>query len=142
VTDRDNLDRLALRAFGYDPDDPVPRDEDGARVIPEPLLRALGIAPAPAVEKPSRTAQLIAANEAKRQEKRLWATRAIGALLTRREMEVLLLTADGLNYVEIAPRLFLSPETVRSHTKTLRRKLQAKTMAQAVAVAFRRGMIE
>jgi DNA-binding NarL/FixJ family response regulator len=131
-----------MRAYGYDPDDPVPRDEDGHRIIPEPLLRALGVAPAAVVEKPSRTAHLIAANEAKRQEKKLWATRAIGALLTSREMEVLLLAADGLRYDEIGTRLFLSPETVRSHSKTLRGKLQAKTMAQAVAVGFRRGLIE
>ena len=135
-------DRGIFELFGYDPDDPVPRDENGERVIPEPLRRALGVAPAAVVEQPSRTAKLIAANEAKRRERQQWATRTISAYLTPREMEVLLLTADGLTYVEIAPRLFLSAETVRSHTKRLRLKLQAKTMAQAVAVAFRRGLIE
>jgi DNA-binding NarL/FixJ family response regulator len=61
--------------------------------------------------------------------------------LTRRELEVLQLIAEGCPNHEIGERLFLSEETVKSHVKTLLEKLQARTRAHAVAVAIRHGVI-
>ena len=55
--------------------------------------------------------------------------------LSARELEVLELLADGLNGQMIAERLFLSPETVRTHVRNATTKLGAKTRTQAVAIA-------
>jgi DNA-binding NarL/FixJ family response regulator len=61
--------------------------------------------------------------------------------LTKREREVLRDLADGLTNVEIGAKLFLSPETVRTHVRKARVRLNAKTRTQAVAKAMRDGMI-
>jgi DNA-binding NarL/FixJ family response regulator len=60
---------------------------------------------------------------------------------TAREIEVLQLISDGLVNREIGTRLFLSEETVKSHVRHLLAKLQARSRAHAVAVGFRRGLI-
>jgi len=61
---------------------------------------------------------------------------------TAREIEVLQLVADGLVNREIGDRLFLSEETVKSHVRHLLAKLQARSRAHAVAVGYRRGLID
>jgi len=61
--------------------------------------------------------------------------------LTAREREVLRLLADGCSNEEIGRRLYLSPETVRSHVHKAMRKLEADTRTQAVATALRRRLI-
>lgn len=57
--------------------------------------------------------------------------------LSPRELEVLELLADGLNGQMIADRLYLSPETVRTHVRNATAKLGAKTRVQAVAMVVR-----
>jgi DNA-binding CsgD family transcriptional regulator len=57
--------------------------------------------------------------------------------VTSREMDVLLLVADGRSNAEIADRLFLSPRTVETHVKSLMRKATTTTRAQLVAFAAR-----
>jgi len=61
--------------------------------------------------------------------------------LTPREREVLQGLADGLSRPEVAARLFLAPDTVRSHTNRIYRKIGAKTSAEAVAIAIRAEVI-
>jgi DNA-binding NarL/FixJ family response regulator len=61
--------------------------------------------------------------------------------LTRREREVLRLLADGLSNEEIGKRLFISPETVRTHVRKAMDKLDADTRTQAVATALRQSLI-
>jgi DNA-binding NarL/FixJ family response regulator len=61
---------------------------------------------------------------------------------TAREVEVLQLISDGLVNREIGQRLYLSEETVKSHVRHLLAKLQARSRAHAVAIGFRRGIIE
>jgi DNA-binding NarL/FixJ family response regulator len=61
---------------------------------------------------------------------------------TNREIEVLQLISDGLVNREIGERLFLSEETVKSHVRHLLAKLQARSRAHAVAVGFRRNIID
>jgi DNA-binding NarL/FixJ family response regulator len=61
---------------------------------------------------------------------------------TAREIEVLQLVGDGLANREIGDRLFLSEETVKSHVRHLLAKLAARSRAHAVAVGFRRGLID
>ena len=70
------------------------------------------------------------------------ATRANEAALTRRELEVLGLVAEGLKNADIAERLFLSPRTVDHHVSAIRRKLDARTRGEAVAAAGRLGLLE
>jgi DNA-binding NarL/FixJ family response regulator len=61
--------------------------------------------------------------------------------LTEREREVLRLLADGLSNEEIGKRLFLSPQTVRTHVRKAMVKLEAETRTHAVATALRQSII-
>lgn len=57
---------------------------------------------------------------------------AIAAALSAREVEVLLLLDDHLGTDEIAKRLFISEHTVRSHVKSLLRKLGVSSRRDAL----------
>jgi DNA-binding NarL/FixJ family response regulator len=61
---------------------------------------------------------------------------------TARESQVLQLVSEGLANREIGERLYLSEETVKSHVRHLLAKLQARSRAHAVAIGFRRGLIQ
>jgi DNA-binding NarL/FixJ family response regulator len=61
--------------------------------------------------------------------------------LTQRERDVLRLLADGHSNEEIGKRLFISPETVRTHVRKAMQKLDADTRTQAVATALRQSLI-
>ena len=61
--------------------------------------------------------------------------------LTQCERDVLRLLADGLSNEEIGKRLFISPETVRTHVRKAMAKLDADTRTQAVAKALRQSLI-
>ena len=63
-------------------------------------------------------------------------------ILTPREKEVLVLTADGLTAPEIASRLQLGVATVRSHLQNLYEKLGVSDRAAAVAAAMRARLLE
>jgi DNA-binding NarL/FixJ family response regulator len=54
--------------------------------------------------------------------------------LSPREHEILGLLAEGLSGQAIAARLFLSPETVRTHVRNATAKLGARTRVEAVAM--------
>jgi DNA-binding NarL/FixJ family response regulator len=62
------------------------------------------------------------------------------AVLTPREHDVLQGAVDGLSKSEIARRLFLSPNTVRTHTQNMLAKLSAHSTLEAVSLARRYGM--
>jgi len=62
-------------------------------------------------------------------------------VLTRREIEVLRLVAEGLNNQTIADRLFVSDHTVHRHLANILSKLSVSTRAAAVAQAARRGLL-
>lgn len=63
--------------------------------------------------------------------------RPVKSPLTAREWEVIDLLCEGLTTEQIADRLVLASETVRSHVKNILRKLDARSRAEAVAVAQR-----
>lgn len=63
------------------------------------------------------------------------------AALTRREREVMTMLATGTSTAEIAQRLFVSAETVKSHVQNAMGKLGAHTRAHAVAIALVTGQI-
>jgi DNA-binding CsgD family transcriptional regulator len=68
------------------------------------------------------------------------ATRHNPANLTAREVEVLLLIAQGLPNADVAERLFLSPKTVDHHVSAILRKLDVRTRGEASAEAARLGL--
>ncbi|OQO90610.1 helix-turn-helix transcriptional regulator [Saccharomonospora piscinae] len=61
--------------------------------------------------------------------------------LSRREYQVLQLIAEGLENSAVADTLFLSVETVRTHVKSILRKLSARDRTHAVTKAFRSGLL-
>ncbi|MGH3431494.1 MAG: LuxR C-terminal-related transcriptional regulator [Thermocrispum sp.] len=61
--------------------------------------------------------------------------------LSRREYQVMQLIAEGKENAAIAKVLFLSVETVRTHVKSILRKLSARDRTHAVTIAFRTGML-
>jgi DNA-binding NarL/FixJ family response regulator len=63
-------------------------------------------------------------------------------LLTPREREILQLLADGMSNADVASKLFISQETVKSHVRHILAKLEADTRTQAVAIALRESIID
>ncbi|MBM2841299.1 MAG: Response regulator [Bacteroidetes bacterium] len=61
--------------------------------------------------------------------------------LTDREGEVLQLLVQGLNYMIIGEKLFISLDTVRNHIRHIYEKLQVHSKAEAVAKAIRQGLV-
>ena len=62
--------------------------------------------------------------------------------LSEREREILQLLAEGLHTEEVAKRIGLSAETVKSDTKRAITKLEADGRVHAVAIALRQALIE
>lgn len=60
--------------------------------------------------------------------------------ITQRESEVLALLVAGLSNRAIAVKLFVSEETVKTHTRGIYRKLEVSDRAGAIAVALREGV--
>jgi DNA-binding CsgD family transcriptional regulator len=82
-------------------------------------------------EVPVSVSQTFALNEARLQELKI----------TRRELEILELIAGGLSNREIAERLFVSENTVKTHSSRLFEKLSAKRRTQAVQLGKEFGLI-
>ncbi|WP_246861424.1 response regulator transcription factor [Nocardioides sp. SYSU D00065] len=62
--------------------------------------------------------------------------------LSVREMEVLVLLADGLGTGEIAARLYMSDSTAKTHITHIYQKLGAANRAQALVTAMRMGLLD
>lgn len=66
---------------------------------------------------------------------------AVASRLTKRELEVLGLLAEGLTQTEIADKLVISQKTVGSHIERILIKLGVRSRTQAVALAFREDLV-
>src|ERR671923_1167478 len=64
-----------------------------------------------------------------------------GSRLTERELEILRLLSEGNRPAEVAQRLYVSIKTVKNHLTSIYSKLGVATGAQAVAEAFRLGLV-
>jgi DNA-binding NarL/FixJ family response regulator len=69
------------------------------------------------------------------------ADRVRGETLSKREIEVLKLMAQGKSNKEIASALFISEGTVKSHGKAIFAKMNVTSRTEAVADAARRGLL-
>jgi DNA-binding CsgD family transcriptional regulator len=64
-----------------------------------------------------------------------------GIDLTKREIEVLRLLAEGKSTSAIVNDLYLSIHTVRNHVRNILTKLNAQSRLEAVAIATRQGLL-
>jgi DNA-binding NarL/FixJ family response regulator len=65
-----------------------------------------------------------------------------GVSLSPREQQILTLLAGGQTQAQIAGALVISSKTVATHIQHILSKLGVQSRAQAVAVAFQRGLVE
>jgi two-component system, NarL family, response regulator LiaR len=61
--------------------------------------------------------------------------------LSERELEVLKLMVDGCSNPEIAAKLYLSPNTIKTHIRGIMNKLAVDDRVQAAVVALRSGLV-
>jgi len=109
-------------------------EQPGGRIDPlhaDWLQRLIGLA-GPADEGPANDAAPEAAPAGRE---------AGGDPLTRKEVRVLQLLAEGYSNSAMADKLFVSDSTVRTHLRNINLKLGAKSRTQAVAMARRLGVI-
>jgi DNA-binding NarL/FixJ family response regulator len=69
------------------------------------------------------------------------ARKANGSALTPRELEVLMLLANGQGQKKIAQALFITPKTVATHIQRILTKLDVHSRAEAVAYAHRNHLL-
>lgn len=62
--------------------------------------------------------------------------------LSERNVQILTYAAKGLSNADIAQLLEITIDGVKNHFKTIRRKLNAATRGEAIAIAMRKGLIE
>jgi LuxR family maltose regulon positive regulatory protein len=62
-------------------------------------------------------------------------------VLTRKELQVLRLAAEGLSNDELAERLFVAETTVRTHLRNINVKLDTRSRVEAIAAARRLGLL-
>jgi len=62
-------------------------------------------------------------------------------VLSKREREIMDLLAQGLTGEQVAEKLYLSPETIKTHIRNAMSKLEANTRVHAIAIALRDGFI-
>lgn len=61
--------------------------------------------------------------------------------LSEREKEILQLLSEGFEYREIAAKTFISPNTVKKHTISIYQKLHVNSKAQALRIAYMKGLL-
>jgi DNA-binding NarL/FixJ family response regulator len=98
------------------------------------------VAAGEALLAPTVTRRLISEFARQRPRPDAPATAALGAL-TPRETQVLRLVAEGLSNPEIAARLVVTEETVKTHVSRVLGKLGLRDRTQAVVTAYESGLV-
>jgi DNA-binding NarL/FixJ family response regulator len=98
------------------------------------------VAAGEALLAPEVTRRLIGEFITQRRARQALPTKSL-AFLTKRETEVLQLVAEGLSNAEIANRLVITEETVKTHVSRLLNKLGLRDRTQAVIVAYEFGLV-
>lgn len=112
------------------------------RVAPERLLEAVhALARGEALLDPVITRAVVERSIHPEPERIEPVDRARLAPLTARELEVFALVGEGRSNREIAAALTLAESTVQTHVKRILAKIGARDRAQAVAIAFRSGLV-
>jgi DNA-binding NarL/FixJ family response regulator len=136
---------LVLTTFDLDEivDDALDAGADGfllKRATPEQLIDGIRTVYAgDALVAPAVTRRLLTAYAGRRPQDRQRLRQA--AHLTEREADILRALAEGLSNAEIAARIWLSPETVKTHVKSILLKLGVRDRTQAVVWAYRSGFV-
>ena len=68
-------------------------------------------------------------------------TKVLIKKLTKRQIQIITLTAQGKTYGDISVMLLISEETVKSHIRKVRRKLNATNKTHATALALMNKLI-
>jgi DNA-binding NarL/FixJ family response regulator len=124
-------------------DDALDAGADGfllKRATPEQLVDGIRtVFAGDALVAPAVTRRLLRAYAARRPADR--ERLQLAAHLTEREADILRALAEGLSNAEIATRVWLSPETVKTHVKSILGKLGVRDRTQAVVWAYRSGFV-
>ena len=137
---------LVLTTFDLDEvvDDALYAGADGfllKRATPQQLIDGIRtVFAGDALVAPAVTRRLLAAHARRRAPDRDRLT--LADRLTEREAEVLRALAEGLSNAEIAGRMWLSAETVKTHLKSILAKLGVRDRTQAVVWAYRTGFVD
>ena len=120
----------------------------GARTEPSDLVAGLLIGADDYMTKPldpdellARVKRAVTRSAAGERSSDVPMTEAVSRL-TPREREVLGLLAEGLDTGAIAETLYISPKTVGTHVQRILAKLDMHSRAEAVAFAYREGLVE
>lgn len=109
------------------------------KASPEDILRILQAVQAGDVVIDPALGGKIALRSAALRKGNDWPGAQLG--LTQREAEVLAQIVNGLDNRAIGKALFITEDTVKSHVKSIFRKLGARDRGQAVSIALREGLI-
>jgi DNA-binding NarL/FixJ family response regulator len=136
---------LVLTTFDLDEvvDDALDAGADGfllKRATPEQLVDGIRtVFAGDALVAPAVTRRLLMAYAGRRPPDR--EQLQLSVHLTEREADILRALAEGLSNAEIAGRVWLSPETVKTHVKSILAKLGVRDRTQAVVWAYRSGFV-
>jgi DNA-binding NarL/FixJ family response regulator len=114
------------------------------RTRPDEMVQAIRlVAHGDTLLFPAAIRQLVAGRSAAGRRTGAWSSgaQALTASLTEREAEVLRLMATGLSNAEIAARLRVSAETVKTHVSNVLAKLGVRDRTQAVIAAYESAFI-
>ncbi len=129
------FDAVKAGASGY-----LLKDESIAKIISSisELLYEGSVPMSPIVAK--RTLEMLKVSEKSFQkaENESEAASDVIEYLTSREMDILQEIVSGLNYKEIADKLFISPHTVRKHIANIYEKLHVSNKTAAIKIALKK----
>jgi len=119
----------------------------GGRIERHAMREGLDAGAACYVSRHSAPDRLIEAISAAAQQERYLDPRIVAdsgaqSAITRRQREVLQLFANGLSTDDVARRLGVSAETIRTHAKASLARLGARDRGHAIAIAIRGSLIE